>query len=778
MDGEQRKDSVMDIKNILEQKLGKSIADSSKQEIYVALLNIAKEMSEEKVQEDTGKKVYYISAEFLIGKLLSNNLINLGIYADVKKVLADNGVSLAEIEEIEAEPSLGNGGLGRLAACFLDSIASLGLNGSGIGLNYHLGLFKQVFENNRQKETANPWIEENTFLRKTDVSYPVQFKDFTVQSRMYEIDVTGYDNRTNKLELFDLDTVDDSIVGDGIDFDKKNIAKNLTLFLYPDDSDDDGRKLRIYQQYFMVSNGARLIIDECKKKGSNLHDLYNYAVIQINDTHPTMVIPELIRLLTEEGIDMDEAIEIVSKTCAYTNHTILAEALEKWPISFLKEVVPQLVPIIEVLDDKVRRRFDDESVVIIDKNDTVHMAHIDIHYGFSVNGVAALHTEILEKSELNNFYKIYPEKFNNKTNGITFRRWLLHCNPELTDQITEWIGDGYKKDAEELKKLEKYLSDKGALDTLLKIKTDNKADFVDYIKRTQNITLNPDSIFDIQVKRLHEYKRQQLNALFVIHKYLEIKKGNIPETPITVIFGAKAAPAYIIAKDIIHLILCLQEIINNDPEVNKYLNVVMVENYNVTMAERLIPACDISEQISLASKEASGTGNMKFMLNGAPTLGTMDGANVEIVQEVGEENAFIFGLSSQEVINYENNGGYNPVDIYFNDWEIKRVVDQLMDGTYSNGDHNMYINLYNSLLNTQCTDRADTYFILKDFRSYADAQKRVEEAYRDQQKWSKMAMLNTACSGKFTSDRTIEEYVRDIWHLEKVEVPSGQDLFD
>ena len=649
---------IMDIKNILEQKLGKSIADSSKQEIYVALLNITKDMSEEKVQEDTGKKVYYISAEFLIGKLLSNNLINLGIYADVKKVLADNGISLAEIEEIEAEPSLGNGGLGRLAACFLDSIASLGLNGSGIGLNYHLGLFKQVFENNKQKETANPWIEENTFLRKTDVSYPVKFKDFTVQSRMYEIDVTGYDNRTNKLELFDLDTVDDSIVGDGIDFDKKDIAKNLTLFLYPDDSDDEGRKLRIYQQYFMVSNGAKLIIDECKKKGSNLHDLYNYAAIQINDTHPTMVIPELIRLLMEEGIDIDEAIEIVSKTCAYTNHTILAEALEKWPISFLKEVVPQLVPIIEVLDDKVRRRFDDESVVIIDKNDTVHMAHIDIHYGFSVNGVAALHTEILEKSELNNFYKIYPEKFNNKTNGITFRRWLLHCNPKLTDQLTEWIGDGYKKDAEELKKLEKYLSDKDALDTLLKIKTDNKADFVDYIKRTQNITLNPNSIFDIQVKRLHEYKRQQLNALFVIHKYLEIKKGNIPETPITVIFGAKAAPAYIIAKDIIHLILCLQEIINNDPEVNKYLNVVMVENYNVTMAERLIPACDISEQISLASKEASGTGNMKFMLNGAITLGTEDGANVEIHQFVGDDNIYIFGAESDEVIAHYANSDY------------------------------------------------------------------------------------------------------------------------
>ena len=700
MDGEQRKDSVMDIKNILEQKLGKSIADSSKQEIYVALLNIAKEMSEEKVQEDTGKKVYYISAEFLIGKLLSNNLINLGIYADVKKVLADNGVSLAEIEEIEAEPSLGNGGLGRLAACFLDSIASLGLNGSGIGLNYHLGLFKQVFENNRQKETANPWIEENTFLRKTDVSYPVQFKDFTVQSRMYEIDVTGYDNRTNKLELFDLDTVDDSIVGDGIDFDKNNIAKNLTLFLYPDDSDDDGRKLRIYQQYFMVSNGARLIIDECKKKGSNLHDLYNYAVIQINDTHPTMVIPELIRLLTEEGIDMDEAIEIVSKTCAYTNHTILAEALEKWPISFLKEVVPQLVPIIEVLDDKVRRRFDDESVVIIDKNDTVHMAHIDIHYGFSVNGVAALHTEILEKSELNNFYKIYPEKFNNKTNGITFRRWLLHCNPELTDQITEWIGDGYKKDAEELKKLEKYLSDKGALDTLLKIKTDNKADFVDYIKRTQNITLNPDSIFDIQVKRLHEYKRQQLNALFVIHKYLEIKKGNIPETPITVIFGAKAAPAYIIAKDIIHLILCLQEIINNDPEVNKYLNVVMVENYNVTMAERLIPACDISEQISLASKEASGTGNMKFMLNGAITLGTEDGANVEIHQFVGDDNIYIFGAESDEVIEHYAKADYVSRDYYEKNAALKEAVDFITgEQMLKVGDETQLNRLKNELLN-------------------------------------------------------------------------------
>ena len=751
---------IMDIKNTLEQKLGKSIADSSKQEIYVALLNITKDMSEEKVQEDTGKKVYYISAEFLIGKLLSNNLINLGIYADVKKVLADNGISLAEIEEIEAEPSLGNGGLGRLAACFLDSIASLGLNGSGIGLNYHYGLFKQVFENNKQKETANPWIEENTFLRKTDVSYPVKFKDFTVQSRMYEIDVTGYDNRTNKLELFDLDTVDDSIVGDGIDFDKKDIAKNLTLFLYPDDSDDDGRKLRIYQQYFMVSNGAKLIIDECKKKGSNLHDLYNYAVIQINDTHPTMVIPELIRLLMEEGIDIDEAIEIVSKTCAYTNHTILAEALEKWPISFLKEVVPQLVPIIEVLDDKVRRRFDDESVVIIDKNDTVHMAHIDIHYGFSVNGVAALHTEILEKSELNNFYKIYPEKFNNKTNGITFRRWLLHCNPELTDQLTEWIGDGYKKDAEELKKLEKYLSDKDALDTLLKIKTDNKADFVDYIKRTQNITLNPNSIFDIQVKRLHEYKRQQLNALFVIHKYLEIKKGNIPETPITVIFGAKAAPAYIIAKDIIHLILCLQEIINNDPEVNKYLNVVMVENYNVTMAERLIPACDISEQISLASKEASGTGNMKFMLNGAITLGTEDGANVEIHQFVGDDNIYIFGAESDEVIAHYANSDYVSRDYYEKNPALKEAVDFITgDAMLKIGDETQLNRLKNELLNK------DWFMTFLDFDSYVETKEKAYADFNDREAWAKKMLVNISQAGFFSSDRTIAQYNEDIWKL-------------
>ena len=631
----------MNIKERLQQQLGKEISQSSNSEIYNGLLNITQQLADEKESNEGKKKVYYISAEFLIGKLLSNNMINLGIYNEVKEMLAQAGKNISEIEEIEVEPSLGNGGLGRLAACFLDSIATLGLPGSGIGINYHLGLFKQVFENNMQKETPNPWIGENTWLKKTDVTYPVQFKDFTVTSRMYEISVTGYENRTNNLELFDIDTVDENIVGDGIDFDKNDIAKNLTLFLYPDDSDEAGRKLRIYQQYFMVSNGARLIIDECKAKGSNLYDLYDYAVIQINDTHPTMVIPELIRLLVQEGMPIDDAINVVKKTCAYTNHTILSEALEKWPISYLQEVVPQLVPIIEILDDKVRRQFDDESVVIIDKNDTVHMAHIDIHYGFSVNGVAALHTEILKNSELNNFYKIYPEKFNNKTNGITFRRWLLHCNSELSDQIQAWIGDGFKKDAMELKKLESLMDNQDALNKLLEIKADNKNQLKKYLADTQGINLNENSIFDIQIKRLHEYKRQQMNALYVIHKYLEIKKGNKPETPITVIFGAKAAPAYIIAKDIIHLILCLQKIVNNDPEVSPYLNVVMVENYNVTLAEKLIPACDISEQISLASKEASGTGNMKFMLNGAVTLGTEDGANVEIHQFVGDDNIYM-----------------------------------------------------------------------------------------------------------------------------------------
>ena len=750
----------MKLSEFVKTEYGKSISECTNEELYYALLTLTKKIASGKQHGNSKKKLYYISAEFLIGKLLSNNLINLGIYDEVKEELAQNGKNICEIEEFEKEPSLGNGGLGRLAACFIDSIATLGLNGDGVGLNYHFGLFRQVFENNMQTTVPDPWLTEKSWLTKTDVTYDIKFKGMTVKSRMYDIDVIGYNNTSNKLHLFDIESVDESIVEDGINFNKEDIKKNLTLFLYPDDSDEAGRILRIYQQYFMVSSAAQLILDECIEKGCKLYDLSDYAVIQINDTHPTMVIPELIRLLMEEGIDIDEAIEIVSKTCAYTNHTILAEALEKWPISFLKEVVPQLVPIIEVLDDKVRRRFDDESVVIIDKNDTVHMAHIDIHYGFSVNGVAALHTEILEKSELNNFYKIYPEKFNNKTNGITFRRWLLHCNPKLTDQLTEWIGDGYKKDAEELKKLEKYLSDKDALDTLLKIKTDNKADFVDYIKRTQNITLNPNSIFDIQVKRLHEYKRQQLNALFVIHKYLEIKKGNIPETPITVIFGAKAAPAYIIAKDIIHLILCLQEIINNDPEVNKYLNVVMVENYNVTMAERLIPACDISEQISLASKEASGTGNMKFMLNGAVTLGTEDGANVEIHQFVGDDNIYIFGAESDEVIAHYANSDYVSRDYYEKNPALKEAVDFITgDAMLKIGDETQLNRLKNELLNK------DWFMTFLDFDSYVETKEKAYADFNDREAWAKKMLVNISQAGFFSSDRTIAQYNEDIWKL-------------
>lgn len=687
-------------------------------------------------------------------------MINLGIYNEVKEMLAQAGKNISEIEEIEVEPSLGNGGLGRLAACFLDSIATLGLPGSGIGINYHLGLFKQVFENNMQKETPNPWIGENTWLKKTDVTYPVQFKDFTVTSRMYEISVTGYENRTNKLELFDIDTVDENIVGDGIDFDKNDIAKNLTLFLYPDDSDEAGRKLRIYQQYFMVSNGARIIIDECKAKGSNLYDLYDYAVIQINDTHPTMVIPELIRLLVQEGMSIDDAINVVKKTCAYTNHTILSEALEKWPISYLQEVVPQLVPIIEILDDKVRRQFDDESVVIIDKNDTVHMAHIDIHYGFSVNGVAALHTEILKNSELNNFYKIYPEKFNNKTNGITFRRWLLHCNSELSDQIQAWIGDGFKKDAMELKKLESLMDNQDALNKLLEIKADNKNKLKKYLADTQGINLNENSIFDIQIKRLHEYKRQQMNALYVIHKYLEIKKGNKPETPITVIFGAKAAPAYIIAKDIIHLILCLQKIVNNDPEVSPYLNVVMVENYNVTLAEKLIPACDISEQISLASKEASGTGNMKFMLNGAVTLGTEDGANVEIHQFVGDDNIYIFGESSDEVIEHYAKSDYVSRNYYKSNEKIKEAVDFITsDEMLKVGNRENLERLKNELLNK------DWFMTFPDFDQYVETKEKAYAEYNNRMEWAKKMLVNIANAGFFSSDRTVEQYNEDIWKL-------------
>ena len=762
-----KKKFINDVTETVRHMYRKQLKEASQQEIFQAVSYVVKDVviddwlaTQQAFDDQDPKIVYYMSMEFLMGRALGNNLINMTAYKEVKEALDEMGIDLNVVEDQEPDAALGNGGLGRLAACFLDSIANLGLNGDGVGLNYHLGLFRQVFENGRQKEVPDYWIGKDSWLIPTDVSYKIDFADFSVTSRMYDINVYG-ERTTNKLHLFDIDTVNEAIVNkSGIDFDKDDIKENLTLFLYPDDSDEKGRMLRIYQQYFMVSNGAKLIIDECKKKGSNLHDLYNYAVIQINDTHPTMVIPELIRLLMEEGIDIDEAIEIVSKTCAYTNHTILAEALEKWPISFLKEVVPQLVPIIEVLDDKVRRRFDDESVVIIDKNDTVHMAHIDIHYGFSVNGVAALHTEILEKSELNNFYKIYPEKFNNKTNGITFRRWLLHCNPELTDQLTEWIGDGYKKDAEELKKLEKYLSDKDALDTLLKIKTDNKADFADYIKRTQNITLNPNSIFDIQVKRLHEYKRQQLNALFVIHKYLEIKKGNIPETPITVIFGAKAAPAYIIAKDIIHLILCLQEIINNDPEVNKYLNVVMVENYNVTMAERLIPACDISEQISLASKEASGTGNMKFMLNGAITLGTEDGANVEIHQFVGDDNIYIFGAESDEVIAHYANSDYVSRDYYEKNPALKEAVDFITgDAMLKIGDETQLNRLKNELLSK------DWFMTFLDFDSYVETKEKAYADFNDREAWAKKMLVNISQAGFFSSDRTIAQYNEDIWKL-------------
>ncbi|WP_181980071.1 glycogen/starch/alpha-glucan phosphorylase [Mediterraneibacter faecis] len=750
----------MNIQETLQQKLGKEIAQASNEEIYGALLSMVQEMAGEKERTDSKKKLYYISAEFLIGKLLSNNMINLGIFNEVKDVLAQNGKNIAEIEEVEPEPSLGNGGLGRLAACFLDSIATLGLAGDGVGLNYHLGLFKQEFKNNLQRETPNPWIEEKSWLKKTDVVYPVSFKGLNVNARMYDIEVTGYNNKTNKLHLFDIDSVDETIVEDGIAFNKEDIEKNLTLFLYPDDSDENGRLLRIYQQYFMVSAGAQLILDECTAKGCNLHDLADYAVIQINDTHPTMVIPELIRLLVERGLDMDEAIEVVSKTCAYTNHTILAEALEKWPVYYLKKVVPQLMPIIEVLDDKVRRKYEDESVSIIDRNDTVHMAHIDIHYGFSVNGVASLHTEILKETELNNFYKIYPEKFNNKTNGITFRRWLLHCNPALTELLDELIGEGYKKDAAELEKLLAFKDDDKVLDRLVEIKRANKEALCKYLEETQGVKVSPDTIFDIQIKRLHEYKRQQLNALYIIDKYLEIKAGKIPAAPVTAIFGAKAAPAYVIAKDIIHLILCLQEIINNDPEVSPYLKVVMVENYNVTKAEKLIPACDISEQISLASKEASGTGNMKFMLNGAVTLGTEDGANVEIHELVGNDNIFVFGASSDEVIEHYAKADYVARDFYEKNPAIKAAIDFITsEEVLKVGEKENLERLQHEIISK------DWFMTLLDFDSYKEKKEEALRAYADQKTWAKKALVNIAKAGYFSSDRTIEEYNRDIWHL-------------
>ncbi len=748
------------LEKILQKSYGKSIAECSNEEIYFGLLEMSKEMAKEKYTEQGKKKIYYISAEFLIGKLLSNNLINLGIYDEIREILKENGKSITEVESVELEPSLGNGGLGRLAACFMDSIASLGLNGAGIGLNYHFGLFRQVFEENLQKEEKNPWITNDSWLVKSDKSYTVQFKDLTVKSKLYDIAVTGYDNRTNWLHLFDIETIDESIVKSGISFEKEDIAKNLTLFLYPDDSDEKGELLRIYQQYFMVSNAAQMILEECEKKGSNLYDLYDYAVIQINDTHPTMVIPELIRLMVLRGIDMDEAIEIVSKTCAYTNHTILSEALEKWPIKYLKKVVPQLLPIIEVLDNKVRRKFEDPSVAIIDKDDRVHMAHIDIHYGFSVNGVAALHTEILKQNELNNFYKIYPEKFNNKTNGITFRRWLMHCNYPLTKYLTEVIGDGFKRDADQLEKLLALKEDSKVQATLLHIKHENKVALKEHLLKTQGIEINENSIFDIQIKRLHEYKRQQMNALYIIHKYLEIKKGILPVTPITLIFGAKAAPAYTIAKDIIHLILCLQELINNDKDVSPYLKVVMVENYNVTLAEKLIPACDISEQISLASKEASGTGNMKFMLNGAITLGTMDGANVEIAELVGEDNIYIFGESSEEVIAHYENRDYISKDFYEADEEIQEMVDFIVSNTLMKiGKKENLERLYKEILNK------DWFMTLLDIKEYITKKEEIIADYEDREKWAKMMIENIGKAGYFSSDRTIAEYNEEIWNV-------------
>ena len=750
----------MAIMQEIETKLQKGISVSTDEEVYYALLELVKDKAEKKVSNKGKKKLYYISAEFLIGKLLSNNLINLGIYDEVKETLERNGKSLAEIEEIELEPSLGNGGLGRLAACFIDSIATLGLNGDGVGLNYHYGLFKQVFENNLQKETPNPWITNESWLTKTDITYPVSFGGFTVQSRLYDIDVVGYNNRTTKLHLFDIESVDESIVGDTIDFDKEDIKKNLTLFLYPDDSDDKGRLLRVYQQYFMVSNAARLILAEAEAKGSNLHDLADYAAVQINDTHPSMVIPELIRLLQEKGILMDEAIEIVSKVCAYTNHTILAEALEKWPISFLEKAVPQLMPIIRELDNKVRAKVADESTYII-KDGRVHMAHMDIHFGYSVNGVAYLHTEILKNTELNNFYKLYPEKFNNKTNGITFRRWLMSCNPELSAYITELIGEGWKKDANELEKLGNFINDDAVLTKLVDIKNAKKTELASYLKKTQNLDVPDNSIFDIQVKRLHEYKRQQLNVLYIIRKYFEIKAGKKPSTPITCFFGAKAAPAYIIAKDIIHAILCLQQIINNDPEVSPYLKVFMVENYNVTLAEKLFPAANISEQISLASKEASGTGNMKFMLNGAITLGTSDGANVEIAELVGDENIYVFGEDSQTVIDRYERGDYCSKDYYDKDADLKKAVDFLVsDEMMKVGSKENLERLYNELLNK------DWFMTFPDFEDYCKTKEKAYADYEDKKAWAKKMLVNISKAGFFSSDRTIKQYNDEIWHLE------------
>ena len=748
------------LEQVLQERYHKTIREASSQEIYTALLLITKDKMKHMKRNEGKKKLYYISAEFLIGKLLSNNLINLGMFEETREVLEKNGHHLTDIEEIEQEPSLGNGGLGRLAACFLDSIATLGLNGDGVGLNYHDGLFRQTFVDHKQKEEKNPWITEDSWLTRTETTFQVPFKDFTLTSVMYDIDIPGYKNNCNRLHLFDTDTVDESIIGDGISFDKNDIKKNLTLFLYPDDSDEAGQLLRIYQQYFMVSNAAQLILKEAEDNGYDLYRLYDHVAIQINDTHPTMVIPELIRLLMEKGFNMDTAIDVVRKTCAYTNHTILAEALEKWPVAYLEKVVPHLMPVIRELDARVKKDYSDERVAIIDKDDRVHMAHIDIHYGYAVNGVAALHTEILKESELKPFYDIYPEKFNNKTNGITFRRWLKHCNHDLAAYLEEMIGEEYLEDATKLEKLLDYKDDETVLKKLRQIKMHSKEELRDYLKMTQNVEIDPNAIFDIQIKRLHEYKRQQMNALYAIYKYKEIKKGNLPKRPLTMIFGAKAAPAYTIAKDIIHLILCLQELIEKDPDVNKYMKIVMVENYNVTKAEKLIPACDISEQISLASKEASGTGNMKFMLNGAVTLGTEDGANVEIHQLVGDENIYIFGKRSEDVIRFYEEETYSAETLYQEDEMIRELVDFIKgEELEAIGDMENLERLYKEIRSK------DWFMALLDVKEYIETKEKMLADYEDEAAWSRKALVNIAKAGYFSADRTIAEYNRDIWKL-------------
>ena len=744
---------------------GKPMAECTDQELYRALLALVKEQSAARVEPAAGKKLYYISAEFLIGKLLSNNLINLGLYDAVRDALAGVGKNLSDLEELEPEPSLGNGGLGRLAACFLDSLATLNLAGDGIGLRYHFGLFHQDFKGGVQNETPDRWLTDDSWAERTDVVYPVTLAGTAYKARLYRLAVTGYEGRTNTLNLFDLDTIDESIVTEGIRFDKTKIDENLTLFLYPDDSDEAGRRLRIYQQYLMVSAGAQLILQECRARGSNLHDLASYAAIQINDTHPSMVIPELIRLLGEEGIAFDEAVRIVTDTCAYTNHTILAEALEKWPRSYLDAIVPQLMPIIEKLDKLARTRTKDESTAIIDRDDRVHMAHMDIHFTHSTNGVAALHTEILKDSELHNFYALYPEKFNNKTNGITFRRWLLACDPALAAQIEALIGPGFKKDAAELQKLMPYTGTSGSdavvLQKFAEIKAGNKKALADWLYKKQGVTLNTDAMFAIQSKRLHEYKRQQLNLLFLIHAYFEIKAGHKPPVPLVSIFGAKAAPAYTIAKDIIHALLTLSRVIAADPEAAPFLQVAFVENYNVTAAEKMIPACDLSEQISLASKEASGTGNMKFMLNGAVTLGTMDGANVEIAQQVGGDNIYIFGQTSNQVIHRYAAGDYNPREWYEGDPNLRRAIDFLT------GPEMLAAGAQENLARLQAELTGKDWFqTLPDFNAYLVRKQQAMADYAfDPLGWSRKCLVNIAKAGYFSSDRTIAEYDRDIWHL-------------